>query len=107
MAQTFKNEKRTPLWKILYNSLVMIIAFAIVGAILGFGANKLFSKPVYTAMQSFILRMEITEEKKNDFLEYIKLDYKTQVNIAIKELEKISEKGNELDNLLDWKCIYC
>ncbi len=66
MAQTFRNEKRTPLWKILYNSMVMIIAFAIVGAILGFGVNKLFSKPVYTAMQSFILRMEITEENSSN-----------------------------------------
>ena len=44
----------------------MIIAFAIVGAILGFGVNKLFSKPVYTATQSFILRMEITEENSSN-----------------------------------------
>ena len=65
MATNFR-EKTTPLWKILYNSFIMIIIFVIVGAILGFGASKILSKPVYTASQTVILRMEITEENSGN-----------------------------------------
>ena len=94
MSEIKVREKITPLWKVLYNNVWLIIIATIVCALFGFIANVVFSKPIYTATQEVMLRMEIKESSTNQ-----SSDNATLAQTYLEDVSNTITGGSDLEKI--------
>lgn len=87
-------EKITPLWKVLYNNLLLIVIATVVCALIGLAMNFVFSKPIYVAKQTVILRMEIKENSSSQ-----NSDNATLAQIYLEDVSNIITNSSDLEKI--------
>ncbi len=87
-------EKITPLWKVLYNNLLLIVIATIVCALIGLAINFVFSKPIYIAKQTVILRMEIKENSSSQ-----NSDNATLAQTYLEDVSNIITNSSDLEKI--------
>ena len=87
-------EKITPLWKVLYNNLLLIVIATVVCAIIGLAMNFVFSKPIYVAKQTVILRMEIKENSSSQ-----NSDNATLAQTYLEDVSNIITNSSDLEKI--------
>ena len=87
-------EKITPLWKVLYNNLLLIVIATVVCALIGLAMNFVFSKPVYVAKQTVILRMEIKENSSSQ-----NSDNATLAQTYLEDVSNIITNSSDLEKI--------